>query len=62
MATHSSILTWRILCIEEPDELNSPLRHKELDMTEAIKHGTAGGEYFLTFSPLMGCSPFSQQI
>ena len=33
MATHSSILAWRILWTEEPGRLH-PWRHKELDMTE----------------------------
>ena len=31
MATHSSVLAWRILWTEEP----GPLGHKELDVTEA---------------------------
>ena len=34
MATHSSILAWRIQWTEEPGELYSPWGHKELDMTE----------------------------
>ena len=33
MATHSSILAWRIPWIEEPDGLQS-MGYKELDMTE----------------------------
>ena len=33
MATHSSILAWRIPWMEESDELQSR-GHKELDMTE----------------------------
>ena len=33
MATHSSILAWRIPWTEEPDGY-SPWGHKELDMTE----------------------------
>jgi len=33
MATHSSILAWRIPWTEEPGELQS-MGHKELDMTE----------------------------
>ena len=36
MATHSSILAWRIPWTEEPGE--SPWRHKESDMTEATEH------------------------
>ena len=34
MATHSSILAWRISWTEEPGGLQS-VGHKELDMTEA---------------------------
>ena len=33
VATHSSILAWRIPWIEEPDGLYSPWGHTELDMT-----------------------------
>ena len=36
MATHASILTWRIPWTEEPHRLHSPWGHKELDMTECI--------------------------
>ena len=36
MATHFSILTWRIPWIEEPDGLYSPWGHKELDTTEGL--------------------------
>ena len=35
MATHSSILAWRILWAEEPGTLQS-MGHKELDMTEQL--------------------------
>ena len=34
MATHSSILAWRIPWTEEPGRLYSPWDRKELDMTE----------------------------
>ena len=34
MATHSSVLAWRIPCTEEPDRLYSLWGHKELDMTK----------------------------
>ena len=34
MATHSSILAWRIQWTEEPGGLYSPRGCKELDMTE----------------------------
>ena len=34
MATHSSILAWRIPLTEEPGGLQSPWCHKELDMSE----------------------------
>ena len=33
VATHSSVLTWRIPWTEEPGGLQS-MRHKELDMTD----------------------------
>ena len=36
MATHSSILAWRIPQTEEPGGLYSPWGHKESDTTEAI--------------------------
>ena len=35
MATHSSILAWRIPWTEEPDSY-SPWGHKELDTTERL--------------------------
>ena len=38
MATHSSILTWRVPWTEEPGGLYSPQGHKESDMTEATEH------------------------
>ena len=34
MATHSSILAWRIPWTEEPGGPGGPWGHKELDMTE----------------------------
>jgi len=37
MATHSSILTWRIPWTEEPGGY-SPRGHKESDMTEVAQH------------------------
>ena len=37
MATHSSILAWRISWTEEPDG-QGPQGHKEFDMTEATDH------------------------
>ena len=36
MATHSSILAWRIPCTERSLAGCSPLGHKELDMTERL--------------------------
>ena len=36
MATHSSILAWRIPWTEEPGGLYSPWGHKESDMTERL--------------------------
>ena len=38
MATHSSILAWRILWTEECDRLQSPWGCKELDMAEVTEH------------------------
>ena len=37
MATHSSILTWRIPQIEEPGH-RGPWDHKQLDATEGLTH------------------------
>ena len=34
MATHSSILAWRVPWSEEPGKLNSPWGFKQSDMTE----------------------------
>ena len=39
MATHSSILAWRIPCTEEPGELSLE-GQKELDTTEVTQHTT----------------------
>ena len=39
MATHSSILAWRIPWAEEPGGLQS-IGHKESDMTEVTEHST----------------------
>ena len=33
MATHSSILAWRVPCTEEPGRLHSPWGCKESDLT-----------------------------
>ena len=38
MATHSSILAWRISWTEEPGRLHSPQGHKEMDTTERLTH------------------------
>ena len=38
MATHSSILAWRIPWTDEPSGLHSPQGHTELDVTEATQH------------------------
>ena len=37
MATHSSILAWKIPWMEEPGRLYSPWGCKELDMTEWLQ-------------------------
>ena len=38
MATHSSILAWKIPWTEEPGRLYSPWGHKESDTTEQLTH------------------------
>ena len=38
MATHSSILAWKIPSTEEPGGLQGPWDHKELDKTEVTQH------------------------
>ena len=45
MATHFSILTWRIPWIEEPDGLFSPWGHKELDTTERLTLSLSARHY-----------------
>ena len=45
MATHSSILAWRIPRTEEPARLYSPWGHKKSDATEVTQH--ARTLYFL---------------
>ena len=42
MATHSSILAWRIPWTEEPDGLYSPRGRKELDTTEQLHFTSLG--------------------
>ena len=44
MATHSSILVWKIPWTEEPDRLYSPWGHKELDTTEQLPKWLSGKE------------------
>ena len=38
MATHSSILAWRVPWPGEPGGLYSPQGHKESDVTEQLAH------------------------
>ena len=38
MATHSSILAWRVPWPGEPGGLYSPQGHKESDVTEQLTH------------------------
>ena len=57
MATHSSILAWRIPWTEEPGS-NNPWGHKELDMTERFNEVTSlfkfGYEHFFNlFGPIL---------
>ena len=42
MATHSSVLAWRIPWTEEPGGLQSPMGRKELDMTEVTYFANKG--------------------
>ena len=44
MATHPSILAWRILWREEPGRLYSPWGHKESDTTEQLHFQFTSGE------------------
>ena len=44
MATHSSILTWRIPWTEEPGELYSPWGLKESDTTEQLSSYARTGQ------------------
>ena len=44
MATHSSILVWKIPWTEEPDRLYSPWGRKELDTTEQLPKWLSGQE------------------
>ena len=52
MATHSSILAWRIPCTEEPGGLQSMAR-KESDMTKQLT---------LTLCPLVTINLFSMTV
>ena len=45
MATHSSILAWRIPWTEEPDILRSPCGLKESDTTEQLTLGNCRTDY-----------------
>ena len=52
MATHSSVLSWRIPWTEEPGGLYSPWGHKESDMTERlIQWESDGGKDYRRGSP-----------
>ena len=55
MATHSSILAWKIPGTEEPGRLQS-MGSQELDTTEATVHSTMGiwrGGVIIVFSILL---------
>ena len=45
MATHSSILAWRIPWTQESEVLHCPWGHKELDMTEWLTLGNCRTDY-----------------
>ena len=58
IATHSSILAWRIPWTEEPGELYSPWGCRELDTTEATQyacHGYSPWSWEVTFPLLLNC-------
>ena len=60
MATHSSILAWKIPQTEEPGRLQT-IGRKESDTTEVIEHSTAqnllfSGSVMLTLCDPMDCS------
>ena len=46
IATHSSILAWRIPWTEVPRGIYSPLGHKELDMTDQLTLSLSFFAYF----------------
>ena len=50
MATHSSILAWRIPWTEEPGRPHSPWRLKELDMTEWLSTAHEAQSYLIVSS------------
>ena len=54
MATHSSILAWRIQWTEEPGRL-SPWGRKESDTTEATEHAV------ISLIPLHGCCLYRKE-
>ena len=47
IASHASILAWRIPWTEEPGGLYSPWDHKELDMTEQLSLTDSVAMYIL---------------
>ena len=51
MATHSSILAWKILWTEEPEGLQS-MGSQELDMTEQLNHQMNCDDVMLKWSKL----------
>ena len=60
MATHSSILAWRIPWTEKPGAL-SPWGHKESDMTERLTQNTAGRKT-QQIAPLLSLALFGQSV
>ena len=56
MATHSSILAWRIQWIEEPGRL-PPWGHKESDRTEQLNNNSK-----IQYDFIITCSPFKDPI
>ena len=61
MATHSSILAWKITCTEEPGRLQS-MRSKELDTAERAGTYTQTHTHTHTHTQLMTTFSFGENI
>ena len=61
MATHSSILPWRIPLSEKPGRLHSPWDRKESDMTEQLTFSLFRELYILGVTGIKNCTTLSKQ-